>query len=149
MVRLLVLLALVLSAPLADAHAVMYRRMPPPPPPPPPQLTIRYVRTSGGLLGSGDRASIVRFLTSSTWDGPGGRIRFVDPRAGHFSKPPGGERDHTRVVMIRQIEPQRGGILVEVDGRLLTMRSCRIGRALQTCLEGGDAGFGGGTYGGF
>ena len=144
--RLLVLLALVLSVSVADAHAVMRR---PPPPPPPPQLTIRYVRTDGGLLARGDRGSIVRFLTSSTWDGPGGRIRFVDPRADHFSRPPGQMHDRPRTVMIRAIEPARGGILVEVEGRMLVMRSCRIGRAVQTCLEGGDAGFGGGSYGGF
>jgi len=142
--RLLVVLALVFSVSVADAHAVMRR-----PPPPPPQLNIRYVRTSGGLLARGDRASIVRFLTSSTWDGPGGRIRFVDPRGEHFSKPPGGERDRTRTVMIRSIEPQRGGILVEVDGRMLTMASCRIGRTVQTCLQGAQPGFGGDTYGGF
>ena len=144
MVRLLALLALVFSVQVADAHAVMYRR---PPPPPPPQLTIRYVRTSGGMLDRGDRAGIVRFLAGSTWDGPGGRIRFVDPRAEHFSKPPG--QDRVRTVMIRTIEPQRGGILVEVEGRMLTLRSCRVGRVMESCLEGGDAGYGGGSYGGF
>ena len=138
--RLLVLLALVS---VADAHA--YRR-PPPPPPPPQQITVRYVRTNGGVLDRVDRANIVRFLTGSMWDGPKGRIRFVDPTGGSFSRPP--DRVHT--VMIREIERTRAGILIGVDGMMLTLTTCRVGRGVAACLEGGrgGGGFGGDTYGG-
>jgi hypothetical protein len=135
--RLLLLLAMVS---VADAHA--YRRPPPPPPPPPHVVVVRYVRTGGGVLARADRASVVRFLTGSTWDGPNGRIRFVDPRAGQFSRPP----EHVRSVMIREIETSRAGVMVTIDGAWFTLAACRQG----TCLDSSRAagGFGGATYGG-
>ena len=135
--RLLLLLAMVS---VADAHA--YRPHPPPPPPPPHVVVVRYVRTSGGVLARADRTSIVRFLTGSTWDGPGGRIRFVDPRSGSFSRPP----EHVRNVMIREIESNRAGIAVELDGSWFTLRGCRQGMCLESSRAAG--GFGGTTYGG-
>jgi len=131
--RLLVFLALVS---VADAHP--YWR--PPPPPPPTHVVARYVRTVGGFLDRVDRTSIARFLTGSTWDGPKGRIRFVDATAGQFAKPPGGVRN----VLIREIERTRAGISVAIDGAMFVLHSC----GNRACLELGGGGFGGVTYGG-
>ncbi len=124
---------------LALAGAADARRRPPPPPP---TQVIQFVRTAGGVLERGDRASIVRFLTASTWDGPGGRLRFVDSR---FSHPPGRER----ALVIRDVQPMRGGIRIVTDGVTFTLTSCRIGRVMSSCLDRTVGGFGGDGYGGF
>lgn len=122
---------------------------------PPPVQVVRYTRTVAATLERLDRASIVRFLTGSTWDNGRDRIRFVDPTRtdGHFARPPGGER----TVLIRELETTRGGLFVGIDGALFTLSPCRIGRAWTTCLDAttrtdadlyGGLGYGGASDGG-
>lgn len=112
----------------AGSPCLKYRRMPPPPPP---VQVVRYARTAPATLDRMDRASIVRFLTGSTWANGRDVIRFVDPRLGHFARPPSGER----AVLIREVETTRGGIFVGIDGALFSLTTCRAGRALTTCLQ--------------
>jgi hypothetical protein len=137
----------------AGSPCLKYRRPPPPPHNPVPVIT-RYARTIHTTLGRFDRASVVQFLTGSTWDLVGGneRVRFVDPtRIGpHFARPP--TRDHDRIVLIRELRSDRGGVMVEIDNEMYTMTACQLAPRVWTeCLElrgriGG--GFGGDTYGG-
>ncbi|MGE5186665.1 MAG: hypothetical protein ACM31C_31640 [Acidobacteriota bacterium] len=145
-IRLLVVLAVAVAATMpADAcpagrPCLKYRHVRRMPPPPPPQVPVRYTRTQPATLDRIDRASLVRFLSGSTWqDGRGDRIRFVDPmhvEGAHFARPPGGERPgDARVVLIRELERTRAGLFVGIDGVLFTLTPCRAGRAWTTCLD--------------
>ena len=131
--RLLLVIMVALAAQPAGAcpagsPCLKYRRMPPPPPP---VQIVRYTRSTLATLDRMDRASIVRFLTGSTWTTGLDTIRFVDPRAGHFARPPRGERR----VLVREVETTRAGVFIGIDGALFSLTTCRVGRTLSTCLE--------------